>query len=258
MKSEQTSDDVKYNDPVNLFRQERKKLMASYAEDNALKESGRSFLYQTLRAKYSYNFSWMGRPIIQYPQDIMALQEIIWNVKPDCIIETGVAHGGSVVFSASMLELLGNNGIVIALDIDIRKHNRIEIERHPMMKRITMIEGSSVDTEIAAKVKDIAAGRSRVLVCLDSDHTHDHVLAELELYAPLVSIGSYCVVFDGIIEDMPEGFFPDRRWGPGNNPKTAVMEYLKKNKNFVIDHEIENKLVITAAPSGYLHRINIH
>jgi cephalosporin hydroxylase len=179
MKSEQKLDNVTHDDPVSLFRQERKERIASYSEDDALKESGRSFLFQTLRAKYSYNFSWMGRPIIQYPQDMMALQEIIWNVRPDCIIETGIAHGGSVIFSASMLELLGNDGIVIALDIDIRKHNRIEIERHTMMKRITMIEGSSVDKEIAEKVRDIAAGRSRVLVCLDSDHTHDHVLSEL-------------------------------------------------------------------------------
>ena len=242
-------------DPVEMFRLECKERVAAYANDTKLKESGRSFLAQTLRAKYSYNFRWMGRPIIQYPQDIVALQEILWSVKPDCIIETGIAHGGSVIFSASMLELLGNDGIVIALDNDIRSHNRAEIERHPMKKRITMIEGSSIDPKIAGRVTALAAGRSRILVILDSDHTHAHVLSELRLYAPLVSIGSYCVVFDGVIEDMPDGFFADRHWGPGNNPKTAVEEYLKGNERFMIDRELENRLVVTAAPSGYLRRV---
>jgi cephalosporin hydroxylase len=241
--------------PLEVFKQECEERVAGYASDALLKESGRNFLTQTLRAKYSYNFRWMGRPIIQYPQDIVALQEIIWQVQPDCIIETGIAHGGSIIFFASMLELLGNNGVVIALDIDIRKHNRTEIERHPMSKRITMIEGSSVDPTIARRVAMLASKQSRILVVLDSDHTHGHVLAELCLYAPLVSVGSYCVVFDGVIEDMAKGFYSDRNWGPGNNPKTAVNEFLKSNSQFVIDRELENKLVVTAAPSGYLRRI---
>jgi cephalosporin hydroxylase len=255
MKKEKQSVSDTMKDPIELFRLECKERAAAYANDTKLKESGRSFLTQTLRAKYSYNFRWMGRPIIQYPQDIVALQEIIWNVKPDCIIETGIAHGGSIIFSASMLELLGNDGIVIAIDIDIRSHNRAEIERHPMKKRITMIEGSSIDLKIAEQVTALAAGKSRILVVLDSDHTHDHVLSELRLYAPLVSIDSYCVVFDGVIEDMSDGFFTDRHWGPGNNPKTAVAEYLNNNDHFVIDRELENKLVVTAAPSGYLRRV---
>ena len=243
-------------DPVEVFKQERKDRIASYAADKQLIASGREFLKETLRAKYSYNFSWMGRPVIQYPQDMAALQEIIWNVRPDCIIETGIAHGGSIIFSASMLELLGNDGIVIALDIDIRSHNRTLIEKHPMMKRITMIEGSSIDPAIGARVAALAAPRSSIMVVLDSDHTHDHVLKELRLYAPLVTAGSYCVVFDGVIEDMPDGFYSDRRWGPGNNPKTAVREFLKSNGNFIVDEDIENKLVVTAAPSGYLRRVS--
>ena len=202
--------------------------------------------------KYTYNFTWLGRPIIQFPQDIIALQEIIWNVKPDLIIETGIAHGGSLIFSASMLELLGGNGHVLGIDIDIREHNRKEIERHPLFKRITMIQGSSTDPEIAKKVYAFAKDKKKILVVLDSFHTHDHVLKELELYSPLVCSESYLVVFDTIIEDLPEDYFPDRSWGKGNNPKTAVWKFLKKNDRFVIDKEIENKLLITVAPDGYL------
>ena len=210
--------------------------------------------------KYSYNFSWLGRPIIQYPQDIVAMQELIWSVQPDLIIETGIAHGGSLIFSASMLELNAACGgppdaEVLGVDIDIRAHNRAAIEAHPMFKRITMIEGSSIAPDIIAQIKAKAAGQQRVLVCLDSNHTHDHVLAELEAYAPLTSVGSYCVVFDTIIEDMPAGSFPDRPWDQGNNPKTAVWEYLKTHPEFEIDKSIPHKLLITVAPDGFLKRV---
>ena len=202
--------------------------------------------------EYSYHFTWLGRPIIQYPQDIILMQELIWQIKPDLIIETGIAHGGSLIFSASMMELLGGTGQVLGIDIDIREHNRVEIESHPMFKRITMIQGSSTDSEIVKKVYAFAKDKKKILVILDSLHTHDHVATELELYSPLVSAGSYLVVFDTIIEDMPEDHFLDRPWGKGNNPKTAVWEFLKKNDRFVIDKEIENKLLITVAPDGYL------
>jgi cephalosporin hydroxylase len=222
--------------------------------------------------KYSYNFSWFTRPIIQYPQDIVAIQELIWQVRPDLIIETGIAHGGSLIFSASMIALMDmadaiesgekminpvkSNRKVLGIDIDIRAHNRLAIENHPMFSRIQLIEGSSIDQEVVAQVCEIAAAYSRVLVCLDSMHTHDHVLAELEAYAPLVTPGSYCVVFDTIIEDMPDNVFPDRPWGKGNNPKTAVYEYLKNHSEFIIDKSIEYKLLITVAPDGYLKRLN--
>ena len=201
---------------------------------------------------YSYNFSWLGVKIIQFPQDMIALQEIIWQVKPDLIIETGIAHGGSIIFSSSMLEMIGGNGRVVGVDIDIRSHNRQIIENHPMFKRITMIEGSSTDLQVAHQVEQLAHGNNPVLVLLDSNHTHDHVLRELELYSPLVTKGSYLIVFDTAIEDMPEDFFPDRPWGKGNNPKTAVWEFLKKNDRFVIDRELERKLLVTVAPDGYL------
>jgi cephalosporin hydroxylase len=214
----------------------------------------------TLKHRYTYHFFWMGRPIIQFPQDIIAVQEIIWSVKPDLIIETGIAHGGSLILSASMLDLNAIAGgpqdaRVLGIDIDIRAHNRAAIEAHPMSRRISMIEGSSVSPEVVNKVKARAVGKGSVLVMLDSNHTHRHVLAELEVYASLVMAGSYCIVFDTAIEDMPDDAFTDRPWGKGNNAKTAVQEFLKHHPEFEIDKSIQNKLLITVAPDGYLKRV---
>jgi cephalosporin hydroxylase len=230
----------------------------SYSKD-MLKFSS-AFMQISVQQKYSYNFQWQGRPIIQYPQDVLAMQELIWSVKPDLIIETGIAHGGSLIFSASMLELNATcggsqNGEVLGIDIDIRQHNREAIEAHPLFKRISMIEGSSIAPEVVKQVKVKVADKHKVLVCLDSNHTHEHVLAELEAYANLVTPGSYCVVFDTIIEDLPDDLFPDRPWGKGNNPKTAVWEFLKTHPEFEIDKSIQNKLLITVAPDGYLKRV---
>jgi cephalosporin hydroxylase len=212
------------------------------------------------RAKYSYHFEWMGRPIIQYPQDILAVQEIIWSIKPDLIIETGIAHGGSLIFSASMLELNAISGgpqdaQVLGIDIDIRAHNRAAIEAHPMARRIAMIQGSSVAPEVVSAVKVRAAGKRSVLVMLDSNHSHDHVLAELECYADLTTIGSYCVVFDTVIEDMPDDAFSDRPWRRGNNAKTAVWDFLKRHPEFEVEKSIQHKLLITVAPDGYIRRV---
>jgi len=230
------------------------------SRDSDLCNAAEHFMRVSTAPKYSYNFSWLGRPIIQYPQDIVAMQEIIWRVNPDLIIETGIAHGGSLIFSASMLELNAacggpQNAEVLGVDIDIRAHNREAIEAHPMFKRISMIQGSSIAPEIIEQVKAKASGRQRVLVCLDSNHTHDHVLAELQAYARLTSVGSYCVVFDTMIEDMPDEMFPERPWGPGNNPKTAVWEWLKTNTEFEIDKQTDYKLLISVAPDGYLKRV---
>lgn len=219
--------------------------------DTDLQALSRIWLREVTPHKYGYHFTWMGRPIIQVPQDVMAMQELIWRVQPDLIVETGIAHGGSLIFSASMLELLGGDGRVVGIDIDIRKHNRVEIEKHRMFKRITLIEGSSIDDGVVQQVGDIAAGK-RVLVCLDSNHTHDHVLRELRLYSPLVGKGSYVVVFDTAIEDTPKHLLSGRPWGRGNSPKTAVHEFLKANDRFEIDKDIESKLLITVAPDGYL------
>lgn len=243
------------SNPVQEFIQERTERIAKNGENKALQEAACSFNTESNKSQYSYNFSWMGRPIIQYPQDMIAMQEIIWEIKPDLIIETGIAHGGSLIYYASLLELIGH-GEVLGIDIDIRKHNRAEIEKHPMVKRIHMIEGSSISNDTVEKVKEYAKGKLKVIVCLDSNHTHEHVLSELNLYAPLVSPGSYIVAFDTIVENLPEGYFSQKRpWGIGNNPMTAVEEFARTNDSFIIDKEIDNKLLISVAPKGYLKRI---
>jgi cephalosporin hydroxylase len=243
-------------DPIQQFNQEKDVNIASLGKDKDLKGTAVKFMMDSAAHKYTYNFTWMGRPIIQFPQDIVALQEIIWNVKPDLIIETGIAHGGSLIFSASMLELLGGDGKVLGVDIDIRQHNRQEIESHPMARRITMIQGSSVDEGVIGQVKQFAKGSRKVMVILDSNHTHEHVMQELNAYAALVTPGSYLIVFDTAVEDLPDGYdWGGRPWGKGNNPKTAVWEFLQDHKDFVIDSAVHNKLLITVAPDGYLKRI---
>lgn len=257
-------------DPKKIFEQEVKRNIVGLGLDQDMQDLSRIWLRDTLKHRYTYNFSYMGRPIIQYPQDMVAMQELIWHIKPDLILETGIAHGGSLVMSASMLAMLDmceaiesgetidprhSKRKVLGLDIDIREHNRKAIEAHPMASRIQMIQGSSIAPEVIEQVKQIASGYKTILVCLDSNHTHEHVLAELEAYAPLTSVGSYCVVFDTVVEDMPKEMFPDRPWGPGDNPKTAVSEYLKAHSEFEIDKGIQHKLLITVAPDGYLKRV---
>lgn len=252
------------------FKRECDVEIVTQGADSDMGFATRNWVDAANKLKYSYHFEWLGRPIIQYPQDMSAMQELIWQIKPDLIIETGIAHGGSLIFSASMLALLdmceaiesgqtfdpkASRRKVLGLDIDIRAHNRAAIEAHPMASRIQMIQGSSIAPEVIEQVHQVAAGYQRILVCLDSNHTHDHVLAELEAYAPLVSKDSYCVVFDTIVEDMPADMFPDRPWGQGNNPKTAVWEYLKTRPEFEIDKSIQHKLLITVAPDGFLKRV---
>ncbi|WP_404375902.1 cephalosporin hydroxylase family protein [Vreelandella aquamarina] len=252
------------------FLRESHDSVSSYPSETEWNRQSNQWLVRAFDKRYMYNFQWMGRPIIQTPVDMVAMLELAWQVKPDLIIETGIAHGGSLMLSASMLALLDmceaietgatidpkqSKRKVLGIDIDIRAHNRAAIEAHPMSSRIEMIQGSSISPDVIEQVQQIAKGYERVLVCLDSNHTHDHVLAELEAYAPLTSVGSYCVVFDTIVEDMPADMFPDRPWGPGNNPKTAVWEYLEKHDGFKIDKDIHNKLMITVAPDGYLKRI---
>ena len=220
----------------------------------------KNFFRESVLNKYSYNFSWMGRPIIQYPQDLIALQEIIWEVKPELIIETGVAHGGSAVFFASLLELNAHFGgpkdaEVWCVEIDLRTHNREALVAHPMYQRLKIFDGSSVDEKIASVIAEKAATCQRVMVILDSNHTHEHVLGELNLYAPLVSVGSYCVVFDTVNEDLDGVEFVDRPWCKGDNPKTAVAEFMKTNSDFIVDYAIDEKLLISAAPGGYLKRV---
>lgn len=238
--------------PETEFRESVARNVEGLKQDKGLREQSNAWLLNTLPHRYSYNFRWMGRPLIQYPQDMIAMQEILWDVRPDLIIETGIAHGGSLVYYASLCELMGH-GHVLGIDIDIRSHNREAIEAHPMFKRITLIQGSSTAPEVISEATQAAIGK-KVLVVLDSNHTHAHVLAELVAYAPLVSFGSYCVVFDTVIEDLPAGLYPDRPWDVGDNPKTAVREFLAGHPDFVVDEELEAKLLITVAPGGYLRR----
>ena len=221
-------------------------------KDRELQERVISLYPKFVEYKYSYNFTWLGRPIIQRPQDIIAVQEIVWQVQPDLIVETGVAHGGSLILYASLLELIAGNGQVLGIDIEIREHNRVEIEKHPLFKRITMIEGSSVSKATVDRVYEFAKDSRRVLVVLDSNHTHEHVFKELELYSPLVRKGSYIIVMDTIIEDMPQGSFPERSWEKGSNPKTAVWEFLKKCDRFEIDSLFCDKFLISGCPDGFL------
>jgi cephalosporin hydroxylase len=234
------------------FEKRNKQLIKLMSEDINLKKNSKEWFDNVFNYEYSYHFTWLGRPIIQFPQDMIAVQELIWKTKPDLIIETGIAHGGSLIFSASILEMIGK-GEVIGIDIDVRNHNKKSIEKHPMFKRIKMIEGSSVDKSIINKVHKLAKNKKKILVLLDSKHTEKHVLKELKAYSKLVTKGSYIVVFDTIIEDTDSKKASENRpWGIGNNPKTAVWKFLEKNKRFKIDKFIERKLLITSCPDGYL------
>jgi cephalosporin hydroxylase len=251
------------------FQKEIKTNIKSLSQDLELHDISRTWIEKITPHKWAYNFNWLGRPAIQFPNDAWAVQELIWKIKPDLIIETGIAHGGSLIYSASMLALLDlcelneenelydkskSKRKVLGVDIDIRNHNRIAIENHPLSKLVQMIEGSSVDQKVIKSVKEISKNYSKVMVLLDSNHTYEHVFQELMAYAPLVTLNSYCVVFDTIVEDMPVHLFQNRPWGPGNSPKTAVQEFLKVNSEFEIDENIHDKLQITVAPGGYLKR----
>jgi cephalosporin hydroxylase len=223
--------------------------------DPEVRAAALDLVRRTLAYRWTYNFSWLGRPVIQFPPDLVAIQELIWSIRPQRIVETGIAHGGSLIHSASILEMIGGDGRVVGVDIEIRPANREAIDAHPLRRRIDTIVGSSIDPETFAKVREAVGPAERVLVILDSMHTHDHVLRELELYAPLVSPGSYCVVLDTIIEDLPEEAYPDRPWGKGNNPKTAVHAFLAGDARFEIDRDLESKLLLTVAPDGWLKRV---
>ena len=269
------------SDPIAAFERECTERIRRNGIDALLRTTADEFVRTSIAARYSYNFRWLGRPIIQYPQDMVGIQELIWALRPDLIVETGIAHGGSLVLSASMLALLdycdasasgtilnvrASTRRVIGVDIEIRPHNRLALENHPLRHKIELIEGSSVAQDVIAEVHRRAAGHEHVMVLLDSNHTHDHVLAELLAYAPLVTVGSYCVVFDTVIEHLPKETYPDRPWGPGNNPHTAVQEFLAQASAgrvrdacenvlaFTVDTDIDSKLQISVASRGYLRR----
>lgn len=241
--------------PIEQFKSEVAENIEQQGNNTELLKVSSDFMKESIKAKYSYNFTWLGRPIIQYPQDIVAIQELIYQIQPDLIIETGIAHGGSLILHASICELIGK-GEVLGIDIDIREHNKKEIENHRMFKRIKMIQGSSISSAVIDQVKELVKGKEKIMVILDSNHTHAHVLEELKLYSPFVTKNSYLLVFDTIVEDVPDQIVAGRSWGKNDNPKTAVWEFLKSNDSFIIDKKIENKLLLTVAPDGFLKRIN--
>jgi cephalosporin hydroxylase len=269
-------------DPVEHFRQLVANNIRKIGEDRDFLGLSNIWVRESIRHGYAQNFTWLGRPVIQVPQDLYAIQELIWSCRPDLIIETGIAHGGSLVTSASILALLdycdavtagtvldpkAGKRKVVGVDIDIRAHNRAAIDAHPLRHKINLIEGSSVAPDVMDQIAAHAIGYDRIMVFLDSNHTHEHVLHELELYAPYVTKDSYCVVWDTGVEDLPDEMCDDRPWGKGDNPKTAVWEYLKRLDaegrrakdgaalKFEIDHKIEHKIAITASPDGFLKRI---
>jgi cephalosporin hydroxylase len=268
--------------PVEDFRNQIAGNIRKLGEDRDFIGLSHTWIREAVRRSYALNFSWLGRPTIQIPQDLYAIQELIWTCRPDLIIETGIAHGGSLVMSASMLALLdyceaaqagrtlnpkASRRKVVGVDIDIRAHNRAGIEAHPLHHKIHTVEGSSLARETAEKIAAQADGYTRIMVFLDSNHTHDHVLEELELYAPYVDKGSYCVVWDTGVEDLPADMCADRPWGKGNNPKTAVWEYMRRLNDegrkardgaalhFDYDRMIEHKIMLTASPDGFLKRV---
>lgn len=240
---------------TDTFEIEKQENIRKLGQSEYLRALSMKWVAEVSRHKYSYHFTWLGRPVIQFPQDLVAMQEIIWRIRPSLIIETGVARGGSLIFYASLLELIGGDGRVVGIDIEIREHNRREIENHQLSRRIDLVEGSSVDPAVIETVHKMAADQKPILVVLDSNHTREHVLKELEAYSPLVTRDSYLVVFDTVIEEMPEDFFPDRPWGKGDNPKTAVEDFLRSTDRFTVDEEYDGKLLISVAPGGYLRCI---
>ena len=235
------------------FEQQRREHIARLGTDDDLKQLALHTTVEADRNGYSYVWKWLGLPVIQMPTDIVALQEVVWDTKPQAIIETGIARGGSLILFASLLELLGQ-GRVIGIDVDIRPHNREAIESHRLSKRVTLVEGSSVDPAVLQRVASEIEGLERVMVVLDSDHVHDHVLAELHAYGPLVTPGQFLVVADTIVEHIPRQEHRPRRWGPGDNPHTALRAFLEKNDDFELDPLVNQKLLMSSSPDGYLRR----
>ncbi|RBO51462.1 cephalosporin hydroxylase [Rhodovulum sp. BSW8] len=238
------------------FEEMKRRQSLTLGRDEALHDRSSAMFEALNEYDFSYLWSWMGAPIIQTPTDIMATQEVIWSSKPDVIIETGVARGGSVLFMASLLDLMGA-GKVIGVDIDIRAHNRDTIETHPMSKRVTLIEGGSVDAETVARVRAEIPDGARVMVVLDSDHSRDHVLAECRAYGPLVTEGCYLVVADTIVAHLPEASKArnrSRRLEPGNDPAAAALAYMAENPDFEVDPVLNGKLILSSSPRGYLRR----
>lgn len=247
---------MKQIDPIAAFFEERQADIEQMGADQSLRDRSIAWMLHADKYKYTYNYTWMGRPIIKFPNDMVIQQEIMWNLRPDLVIETGIAHGGSIVFSASMMEMMGIDGEVVGVDIDIRSHNKDAIESHPMSKRITMYEGDSVAPAMIERVRRHTVDKRCVMVVLDSLHSHAHVYKELLSYAPMTTVGSYCILPDTFIEFFPKGYYSSTRpWDVGDNPYTAMKQYLQETDLFEIDHHLTSKAMITETIDGYLKRV---
>ena len=243
---------------LEIFWNEKNKNIEEMGKDKSFFKKTIDWMVHADKYKYTYNFTWMGQPIIKTPADMVVLQEIMWQVKPDLVIETGIAHGGSIIFSASMMSMMGFDGEVVAVDIDIREHNRQLIEKHPMYGRITMYEGDSTDISVINKILIHVEGKKRVMVILDSNHAHEHVLKELEIYSKFVTQDSYIILPDTFIEFFPKGHYSkDRPWDVGNNPYTAMMSFLDTDEGskFQVQKEWSSKAMITESFDGYLKKV---
>jgi len=243
-------------DKVKQFYNERKNDIEKMGMDVDLRKKSLEWMLHADKYKYTYNYSWMGRPIVKYPNDMLIQQELMWMLKPDLIIETGIAHGGSIIFSASMQKMMGIDGEVVGIDIDIRPHNRKLIEEHPMYKNITMFEGNSTDKNFIKKIEEHVTGKKTVMVILDSLHSHQHVYLELQLYSKFVTLGSYCILPDTFIEFFPKGYYSKNRpWDVGDNPYTAMKQFINETDEFEVDKSLTNKAMITETIDGYLKRV---
>lgn len=245
-----------HNDDREEFETHKRKQSLALGQDTEVFQGSIDHMLQLDPYDYSYLWSWMGAPIIQMPADVMATQEVIWNTQPDIIIETGVARGGSVLFMASLLQLIGK-GLVIGVDIDIRAHNRDTIEKHPMSKRVTLIEGPSTSDAVLSQIRAKIPNGAKVMVVLDSDHSRDHVLDECRTYGPLVTPGCYMVVADTMIGHVAEKDSPQNRsksWFAGNEPLSALNDYLTESDLFDVDPVLNGKLVLSSSPGGYIRR----
>jgi cephalosporin hydroxylase len=219
----------------------------------------RAWLRAGWDARYVYSFTWLGRPVIQLPDDLLRMQEVIYRVRPDVLIETGIAHGGSLVFYASLFKAM-NTGRVIGIDVDIRPHNRTAIENHELFPLITLVQGSSTDPAIAEQIRTLVKEDMRVMVVLDAHHSRDHVLAELRLYSKLVSVGSYIIVADGIMESLIHAPRAASDWS-WNNPRQAALAFLAESRDFILeepDFAFNEGIVdrrVTYWPDGFLKKI---
>lgn len=236
------------------FQEWRKKLLASQSKDIQFKDSSSNWMQLAVDNKYSYQFDWLGVPIIQMPEDLILFQDIVYKTQPDLIIETGVARGGSVVFWASIQKLCGITGKVLGVDIEIRQHAKNAIFDSNFKDEIHLIEGSSVEDQVVNQVKNYVSQHKKIMVVLDSNHTHEHVLSELEIYSKFVTKDCFMLVLDTVIDDL--NIDPDRSWGPGSSPKSAVKEFMSKNsEEFIHEQSYENRALLSVAPYGYWRKI---